>query len=149
MDFEFCSDLNDDFANLPEKGGQPLIFMIGCGHVENGEWQFEQCTTANLTEEEELRIIREWVDHMAAVQERLAPGEDSPRIFHWSAAEVSALDTAYNSARARHGATGRLAGIELVRFPEFRDARGTRNGKGGAGVRAESRGHRDALPRLD
>ena len=32
VDFEFCSDLNDDFANLPEKGGQPLVFMIGCGH---------------------------------------------------------------------------------------------------------------------
>ena len=38
VDFEFCSDLNDDFSKLPEKGGQPLIFMIGCGHVENGEW---------------------------------------------------------------------------------------------------------------
>ena len=111
VDFEFCSDLNDDFANLPEKGGQPLIFMIGCGHLENGEWQFEQFTTANLTEEEELRIIREWVDHMAAVRERLAPGEESPRIFHWSPAEVIVLDTAYNSARARHG--GRADWLEL------------------------------------
>ena len=34
VDFEFYSDLNDDFSKLPEKGGQPLIFMIGCGHVE-------------------------------------------------------------------------------------------------------------------
>ena len=31
VDFEFCIDLNDDFSKLPEKGGQPLIFMIGCG----------------------------------------------------------------------------------------------------------------------
>ena len=36
VDFEFCQDLNDDFSKLPEKGGQPLIFMIGCGHLENG-----------------------------------------------------------------------------------------------------------------
>ena len=27
VDFEFCSDLNDDFSKLPEKGGQPLIFF--------------------------------------------------------------------------------------------------------------------------
>ena len=27
VDFETVSDLDDDFANLPEKGGQPLIFM--------------------------------------------------------------------------------------------------------------------------
>ena len=36
VDFEFCSDLNDDCAALPEQGGQPLIFLIGCGHLENG-----------------------------------------------------------------------------------------------------------------
>ena len=106
VDFEFCSDLNDDFANLPEKGGQPLIFMIGCGHLEDGEWSFEQFTTGSLTEDEEIRIIREWFAHMADVGERLAHGSESPRIFHWSPAEVSALESAYNSARARHGARG-------------------------------------------
>ena len=109
VDFEFCSDLNDDFSRLPEKGGQPLIFMIGCGHLENGEWQFDSFITDRLCEAEELRIIRAWVDHMAAAGERLGagnegPGNEGPRIFHWSSAEVSALETAYNSARARHGA---------------------------------------------
>ena len=29
VDFEYCGDLNDDFSQLPEKGGQSLIFMIG------------------------------------------------------------------------------------------------------------------------
>ena len=106
VDFEFCSDLNDDFANLPEKGGQPLIFMIGCGHLEDGEWRFEQFTTDSLTEDEEIRIIREWFAHMADVGERLAHGSESPRIFHWSPAEVSALESAYNSARARHDERG-------------------------------------------
>ena len=104
VDFEFCSDLNDDFANLPEKGGQPLIFMIGCGHLENGEWQFNSFITDRLCEAEELRIIRAWVDHMAGVRKRLAPDIARPRIFHWSSAEVSALESAYNSARERHGA---------------------------------------------
>ena len=103
VDFEFCSDLNDDFSRLPEKGGQPLIFMIGCGHVENDQWQFWAFTTDRLTEDEEIRIIREWVDHMRTVQTRLDPDNPQPRIFHWSNAEVTQLERAYNSARDRHG----------------------------------------------
>ena len=38
VDFETVNDLADDFSRIPERGGQPLIFMIGCGHVEDGEW---------------------------------------------------------------------------------------------------------------
>ena len=102
VDFEFCSDLNDDFSKLPEKGGQPIIFMIGCGHMENGEWQFKSLVTENLSAEEEIRIVREWVDHMRLVRDRLDPQNGMPRIFHWSHAEPSVLDNAYNSARARH-----------------------------------------------
>ena len=102
VDFEFCSDLNDDFSKLPEKGGQPIIFMIGCGHMENGEWQFKSLVTENLSAEEELRIIQEWVGHMRWVRDRLDPQNGMPRIFHWSPAEPSVLDNSYNSARARH-----------------------------------------------
>ena len=103
VDFEFCSDLNDDFRRLPERGGQPLIFMIGCGHLDDGEWQFRSFVAELLSEAEELRIIREWVDHMSAVRELLDPGDARPRIMHWSHAEVTAIENAYNSARNRHG----------------------------------------------
>ena len=102
VDFEFCSDLNDDFSKLPNKGGQPLIFMIGCGHLENGEWQFKSLVANNLSEGEEIRIIREWVDYMSVVRDRLDPGNGNPRIIHWSNAELTALERAYNSARVRH-----------------------------------------------
>ena len=104
VDFEFCIDLDDDFTQLPDKGGQPLIFMIGCGHVENDQWQFQSFATDSLTEEEELRIIREWVQHMEAVRGRIDPDNLQPRIYHWSHAEVTQLENAYNSARVRHGA---------------------------------------------
>ena len=102
VDFEFCSDLNDDFSKLPEKGGQPFIFMIGCGHVEHGEWQFKSLVAENLSAGEEIRIIKEWVDHMGSVRDRLDSQNDMPRVFHWSAAEPTVLDKAYNSAKARH-----------------------------------------------
>ena len=104
VDFEFCSDLNDDLAKLPEKGGQPLIFMIGCGHLENGEWQFKSLVANDLSEGEEIRIIREWVDYMSAIRDRLDPANGNPRIVHWSNAELTVLESAYNSARVRHQA---------------------------------------------
>ena len=99
VDFEYCSDLDDDFAELPEKGGKPLIFMIGCGHVENGEWQFKSLVTECLSLTEEARIIDEWIRHMRSVREQLEPANSEPRIFHWSHAETNA----YRSARERHG----------------------------------------------
>ena len=99
VDFEYCSDLDDDFAKLPEKGGQSLIFMIGCGHMEEGEWQFKSLATECLSLTEEARIIDEWIEHMAAVCQRLDPENGQPRIFHWSPAETNA----YRSAREQHG----------------------------------------------
>ena len=103
VDFEFCSDLDDDFCQLPDKGGQPLIFMIGCGHVEDNQWQFRSFATNSLTEREEIRIIREWVEHMETVTRRLDPDNPQPRIYHWTHAEVTQLESAYNSARVRQG----------------------------------------------
>lgn len=99
VDFEYCSDLDDDFAKLPEKGGQPLIFMIGCGHAENGEWQFKSLVAEYLTLREEARIVDEWLAHIREVGERLDPGNPQPLIFHWSHAETNA----FRSARERHG----------------------------------------------
>ena len=102
VDFEYCNDLNDDFSKLPEKGGQPLIFMIGCGHLEKGKWQFRSLVANDLSEPEEFRIIEEWLAHMASTRDRLDPGNAQPRIIHWSNAEPNALQSAYNSAWNRH-----------------------------------------------
>lgn len=103
VDFETCSDLDDDFAALPEKGGNALIFMIGCGHFESGEWKFECFVADRLEPSCEKEIILKWVSHMDAVRDRLAPTCKSPKVFHWSPAEKSTLSEAYNSARSRHG----------------------------------------------
>ena len=102
VDFEFCSDLNDDFSNLPQKGGQPLIFMIGCGHLENDQWQFKSFVVDKLSEDEESHIIEEWFWHMMQVHDRLNFKHVEWRIFHWSHAEPTALHNAYNSAWERH-----------------------------------------------
>jgi hypothetical protein len=102
VDFETVSDLADDFSRIPERGGQTLIFMIGCGHVEGGEWRFECFVADALAEKSEAEIIDSWLTHMEDVRKRLAPRDEAPRVIHWSPAEVSNFETAYNSARERH-----------------------------------------------
>lgn len=102
VDFETVSNLKDDFARMPEQGGQELIFMIGCGHMENGKWRFESFITRDLSESSEAVAIEAWLDHMERVRTRLAPDLANPLVFHWSNAEVSVLESSYRSARVRH-----------------------------------------------
>ncbi len=101
VDFETVSNLNDDMVNIPAQHGQPLIYMVGCGHVQNGDWTFRTFTTATLTEDSEAEMIDAWLAHMDEVS-TAAGGEQPPRVIHWSAAEPSFYQTSYDSARARH-----------------------------------------------
>ena len=102
VDFETVSDLDDNFDQIPEKGGQPLIFMIGCGHMEQGEWEWSVFSVDELSESSEADIIEAWFDHMEEVRNRLSPDVAEPLVFHWSSAEISTLKTASNSAMERH-----------------------------------------------
>ena len=107
VDFETVSDLNDDFSQFPRRGGQPMIFMVGCGHIEKGLWQFRCFIADRLDEASEARALDAWFRHMKDTSARLG-GEMpvGPRVFHWSGAEESTLETAYNAAVARHPERG-------------------------------------------
>jgi hypothetical protein len=102
VDFETTNSLADDFAKLPAVGGQPLIFQIGCGHWQDGEWQFAQWTAERLDPASEGWIIGAWLDHMSAAVAATGVGLADARIIHWSPAEPVSLETAYNAARTRH-----------------------------------------------
>lgn len=101
VDFETVGDLDDDFARFPERGGQPLIFMVGCGHVEAGQWRFECFIADRLDEPSEARAIDAWFAHMAAVRARLAPGSRA-MVVHWSPHERFTLEEAFDAAVKRH-----------------------------------------------
>ena len=101
VDFETVSDIDDDFSAIPNRGGQPLIFMVGCGHLEDEQWRFECFVADQLTEPAEAAAIEQWLDHMTAVRDRLDPGS-RPNVIHWSGHEVSSLTTAFNAAVKRH-----------------------------------------------
>ena len=96
VDFETVNDLNDDFSAFPKAGGRAMIFMIGCGHIEDGAWKFRCFIAERLDAPSEVRIVEAWLGHMQELSRRSRVEE--PRIFHWSDAEPSWL----KSARGRH-----------------------------------------------
>jgi hypothetical protein len=102
VDFEFVPDLNDDFAAFPRKGGQSLIFQIGCGTYRGGEWLFQQFTVDELSLAAEARMIDAWLGHLRTIASGAGTDVGAARLVHWSPAETSNFERAYDNARTRH-----------------------------------------------
>ncbi len=102
VDFETVNSVNDDFSKLPDQNGRPMIFMIGCGYVEDGEWRYRNFCADELSERAERGMVDEWVAYVARVEARRGVGAGRPRLLHWSFAEPLNFEDAYNSARSRH-----------------------------------------------
>src|SRR5207245_7233698 len=102
VDFEFLQDLADDFATFPRKGGQTLIFQIGCGTYRDGQWRFRQFTVNELTLDDEARMIDEWLSYLGALCADAVCDLHEARLVHWSPAEASNFERAYDNARLRH-----------------------------------------------
>lgn len=102
VDFETVSDLDDDLDEFPTRGGCAMIFMIGCGHVEAGQWRHHGFTANALVADEEVRLIDAWLAHMRDVRTRLGHPAVAPLVHHWSSHEATSLDRAFEVVRARH-----------------------------------------------
>ncbi|MEJ2483923.1 MAG: ribonuclease H-like domain-containing protein, partial [Gemmatimonadota bacterium] len=106
VEIETTHDLNDDFSAFPAKGATPLIYMVGCGWLEDPldarSWRFRSFTTDRLTEAEEARILDAWIGFMSGHCAARGTTLEEARLFHWSSAEPSFLDTQYNSPATRH-----------------------------------------------
>jgi hypothetical protein len=103
VDFETVSDLADDFKAIPERGGQALIFQIGCGRRGPDGWTFRQFTVRELSLVGELEILDAWIAHLSDQAKAAGHGSLADvRLFHWSGAETSSFERAYSSARTRH-----------------------------------------------
>ncbi len=102
VDFEFLQDLGDDFSAFPRKGGQALIFQIGSGTYRESAWRFEQFTVSDLSLEAEAKMIDEWLAYLRGLCADAATDLRDARLVHWSPAEQSNFERAYDNARARH-----------------------------------------------
>lgn len=107
VDFETTLDLYDDFAAFPEKGAAPLIYMTGCGWLEDpldpSTWQFRCFVADRLTERDEARTLDAWIEFMREFCVERGTTLAEARLFHWHWAEPSFLETSYNSSVVRHG----------------------------------------------
>ncbi len=103
VDFEFVHDMDDDFSTFPRKGGQALIFQVGTGTYRDRRWSFHQFTVDDLGVDAEARMIDDWLAHLTDVARDAGCASASDvRLVHWSLAEESNFERAYESARSRH-----------------------------------------------
>ena len=77
VDFETFSDICRSFNDLPHQKSFHMIFMIGAGYFENGEWHYRSFICRDNTIDEEYRIMDEFTQF---VIER-----GDPKLFYWHA----------------------------------------------------------------
>jgi hypothetical protein len=77
VDFETFSDIFDSFENLPYQNNVNLIYAIGVGWKENGEWAYKNFVCDNLTDEDEFKIINLFTDFVIE--------KGSPPLYFWCA----------------------------------------------------------------
>lgn len=86
IDFEFINNVVSDKLNTSGfTSATSNLFMIGVGHIENGEWQFRHFTTKVINEQEEERIFKEFHEYVYAkmVEKGYDPDVEQPRFIHW------------------------------------------------------------------
>lgn len=77
VDFEMINDVFADFSQLPLQKQTDMIFMIGVGYEEEGEFVYKSFICTKPTMDEEYRIMSEFAELMKQME--------FPKMFHWVA----------------------------------------------------------------
>jgi len=101
IDFEtLCIQLGElkyeDINLFNSKTESQIIFMIGVGYEVNNEFFYKVFYMNELTEDEEYRILSEFKKFIDDKSNELDPkNKYNTRLFHWSNAEVTMLEKAF------------------------------------------------------
>tara|TARA_Y100000389_G_C17463982_1_gene523986 strand:+ start:1043 stop:2836 length:1794 start_codon:yes stop_codon:yes gene_type:complete len=79
VDFETIQDIFDDFNQLPLQTPKDLIFMIGVGFEEQGEFKYINFCCKDTTRESEFEMMNDFNNFMSE--------KDFPKMFCWHAEE--------------------------------------------------------------
>jgi len=71
----------------PTLEGCEMIFLIGVGWEENEEWKFKTFTAAKEDQQEELKMIEEFIEFLKTKTGSSVLSDTV--LYHWSPAEVS------------------------------------------------------------
>ena len=86
VDFETVNNLsNDNFK------ADSLIYIIGCGYIQNNKWKFKQFKLNSYTLKDERKMIDKWINFMYGLYTDFV-------ICHWCSAEK----TFFRKALQRH-----------------------------------------------
>lgn len=96
IDFETVNDLESDFSDFPKHKSQYIIFMIGIGYNNNGNWSYYNFTVDEINVESELNILNQMNQLLLTL--------DYDIIYHWSNAEINFL----NKSNLRHQSNFKL-----------------------------------------
>jgi len=81
---ESVNDQDDDFNQLPERGGTPMFFMITCGLLDvNGQWQSRQLTARDLSRSAETDLTMAWKAELNRLADSHGVQPQDIRLFHW------------------------------------------------------------------
>jgi len=100
IDFETISEQIDtlDKINITNsKMNTQIIFMVGIGYEYNNNFHYKCFTLDNLTLKDEKKMLSEFKKYIDELIVDLDPKHKyNPRFFHWSNAEQSMLENAFN-----------------------------------------------------
>ena len=99
IDFETLSlQLGEHDINIfNSQNESQIIFMIGIGYEHDDEFKYKVFKMNELTLIEEKRILTEFKNYIDLKTEELDPDDNYyPRFFHWSHAEQTMLENAFN-----------------------------------------------------
>ncbi len=100
IDFETISEQlgKQDSMNITNSQAiHQLIFMIGVGYELNNKFHYKVFKLNSLSLKEEKRILKEFRKFISALKKDLDPtNKYISRLFHWSNAEKSMLENAFN-----------------------------------------------------
>ncbi len=77
VDFETLADIFSDFDHLPNQDSTDIIFMIGVGWEENGNWCYRNYICNRATYSEEYRIMDEFMQFLK--------NRGNPKVNFWCA----------------------------------------------------------------
>jgi len=89
VDFEYFTNVNVDFNNQwPNLEGREMIFMVGVGWEDNGNWSFQIFIAELEDQRKELEMMNKFIEFLNTQTENTLIDETMMSLYHWSNAEV-------------------------------------------------------------
>lgn len=88
VDFEFFNNVNVDFERQwPSLDGCEMIFMVGMGWENGGEWCFEKFVAAAEDQNEERQMLEQFLEFLWVRTEGAVTDSSNTVLYHWTHAE--------------------------------------------------------------